>query len=75
MQKDMAKEQHRVRELTDITEQQQKVLKIKTEEAAAATRKLRMNSAGGVNGVSSSRLALSAAIYMKCCTGHSIVSV
>lgn len=37
----MAKEQHRVRELEDITEQQQKVLKIKTEEAAAATRKLR----------------------------------
>ena len=46
MQRDMAKEQHRVRELEDITEQQQKVLKIKTEEVAAANRKLRKGSNG-----------------------------
>lgn len=42
----MSKEQHRVRELEDITEQQQKVLKIKTEEVAAANRKLRKGSNG-----------------------------
>ena len=40
----MAKEQHRVKELENITEQQQKVLKIKTEEVAAANRKLRKGS-------------------------------
>jgi len=44
----MSKEQNRVRELQDITEQQQKVLKIKTEEAAAATRRLRQGSNGNV---------------------------
>lgn len=37
----MTKERHKVRELEDKTEQQQKILKIKTEEVAAANRKLR----------------------------------
>ncbi|XP_067928518.1 kinesin-like protein KIF27 [Watersipora subatra] len=49
LERDMAKEQFRVRELEDITEQQQKVLKIKTEEMAAANRKLRKGNGVGQN--------------------------
>ncbi|KAF6031922.1 KIF27 [Bugula neritina] len=41
LEKEMTKERHKVRELEDKTEQQQKILKIKTEEVAAANRKLR----------------------------------
>lgn len=47
----MSKEKQRVRELEDKTQQQQKVLKIKTEEVAAANRKLRKGGNGSnVNG-------------------------
>ena len=44
LQRDMAKEQQRVRELEARNAQQKKVLKVKTEEMAAVQRRLRSGS-------------------------------
>ena len=41
MEKDMQKQQHKIKELEDNMNQQQKILKRKTEEVAAAKRRLR----------------------------------
>ncbi len=40
-QRDMKKEQHRIKELEEKTEQQAKVLKVKTEEMVAVHKRLR----------------------------------
>uniref|UniRef100_A0A3B3SXC5 Kinesin family member 7 n=1 Tax=Paramormyrops kingsleyae TaxID=1676925 RepID=A0A3B3SXC5_9TELE len=48
LENEMQKEKHRVRELEEINEHQQKVLRIKTEEIAAFQRKKRSGSNGSV---------------------------